>query len=524
MAVKIIMLKLEARLEERRQNFLKSVDQDTIQHKRDQFAVELRRTKRLSKFNSKRVMLSKQAESQVPKILVDYYPQLQNPDLDLRHKLTILYNLITSSASYEVLYKALLEARKVITSGSSLPIVIFAEVGYISVLVNLLECTSDHEIKKEAAWCIANMTSGDHFVTRSLVEYGAVEKLIRLIDPYKQDLLENVVWALANIAGDCQEFRDYVNSHNLIYELVGVFNSDCEVDDGVIKTCAWAIQNCVKNTRGLPDMQLVNQVIHIAKNLIRNYDEETQNIALWILSEITNGESKHIAAAINSGVMSEIMKFLEHSNSEYLIPALRTCGNIVSGDAQQTQTMLNYRLLDYLQNTVDHQEYKVRKETYWTLSNITAGTKSQISYSVSQPIMVSAMKGLHDPNNYVRREASWVYSNITEVGPQATVIQLVHMGILTRLSQAFQVESDAKTFSNLLRLSRGLLKAGSSNEDNFVVKAFCEVGCLDLIESLQLKYNERINQEILGLIEEFYGFEEEQQQPVSSSISQFEFS
>jgi len=60
------------------------------------------------------------------------------------------------------------------------------------------------------------------------------------------------------------------------------------------------------------------------------------------------------------------------------VPCLRTLGNILTGSDELAQRAIESGVLEEFSKLLDHPKRAVRKEICWSISNVTAGNPMQI--------------------------------------------------------------------------------------------------------------------------------------------------
>lgn len=73
--------------------------------------------------------------------------------------------------------------------------------------MNLLQ---DDKVRFEAAWAITNIVSGTSEQTMAAINAGATPPLVQLCVHNSPSVAEQALWAVANIAGESAQMRDYV--------------------------------------------------------------------------------------------------------------------------------------------------------------------------------------------------------------------------------------------------------------------------------------------------------------------------
>lgn len=98
----------------------------------------------------------------------------------------------------------------------------------------------------------------------SVVNKGGIQKIIPLIDSTIQELQEQAIWAIGNLAGDSVKIRDRVIQAKGFEKIMKAFYT--AERPSLLKQCTWAISNFCRS-KPAPEWDLLKPVNKSINNL-----------------------------------------------------------------------------------------------------------------------------------------------------------------------------------------------------------------------------------------------------------------
>jgi len=502
------------RLSQRQKAFKKGVDADDARRKREDAAVQLRKATRDEALMKKRMVNEVPPAGQIPDpmgMAQMHTGMATMPGSNCAVEQIPALSQALMSDDPQAQFNATQQFRKLLSIEQNPPISEVINAGVVPRFVQFLKEINRPDLQFEAAWVLTNIASGNADQTRVVVEHGALPIFVQLLQSPNDDVREQAVWALGNIAGDSPNFRDLVLQSGGLHPVMTVLRESEKTS--MMRNATWTLSNLCRG-KPPPPFEWVSPALGTLANLIYSSDCEVLTDACWALSYLSDGPNERITAVIQAGVCRRLVELLLHTSPLVQTPALRAVGNIVTGDDNQTQVILHSGALPSLLKLLSHAKKAIRKESCWTISNITAGNREQIQEVINNGLLPPVIHLLQTADFDIKKEAAWAISNATSGGSPQQVEYLVEMNCVKPLVDLLAV-SDAKIIGVALEALENILKVGKDKQqelglqDNPFGNKIETADGLPKIEALQEDPNEEVYQKAMKILEKYFPLEDD---------------
>ena len=474
---------------------------EEMRQRRKEVTVEIRKKKRSEQLAKRRNMNESDEEDEE-----DEEPGGE----DIRQKTEELRKALSGNDD-DAKFKATQQCRILLSRRVNPPIAHIVSSGIIPILIDFLQLNDKPNFQYEAAWTLTNICSGDSDHTAAVVNCNGIQSLICTLASPVQNVHEQAVWALSNIAGTNAEMRNKVTDAGCVPPLLALLNDKTPLS--LLRNITWTLANFCRYKDPPARPEVVQMIFPVLSQLINNQDEKTVEDAVWALSYLTDGFDDYIPVLVDSNTviprLGELLAFQKHpkrtDDIDLLTPALRTIGNICSGYADtHTQRVLDFKILPRFHRLLFTGTAEIKKEVTYTISNITAGTKEQIQAVIDENLMPYLFNILLLGDMKTQKEAVWAITNLTNGGTHEQIAFVVQMGMVPPLCDLLSVKDTEMVRAILIGLFNILNAADQFKSAERISLLIEECGGLDKIEELQRHENEHIYETAFNIVDKFF--------------------
>lgn len=161
---------MEIRIEMRKKDFKKTFDDP--RRRREESQVQIRKQSREARFAKRRQQVLDGLDTSPT-------TSEMTTAIDLGKIQSMVGDIMSSDPQQQVF--ATQQFRKLLCIDKNPPIQQVIDAGVVPRLVEFLEDCSRQELQFEAAWALANIASGSHDQTKTVIDHGAIPVLVQLL-------------------------------------------------------------------------------------------------------------------------------------------------------------------------------------------------------------------------------------------------------------------------------------------------------------------------------------------------------
>lgn len=418
-------------------------------------------------------------------------------------------------------HEAIIRLRKLLSIRQGLPIQETIDLNGVPVLIEMAQDSSELHLRLEATWCLANLVSGNSAQTNTMVQKNIIGLFQTILnDPYPQ-IVEQAIWGLGNIIGDCVTFRNKVVKAKVLPQLIRLLKKFKDFPN-VKKNIIWCLSNACRIKPSKEKLEKMEESVDTLIHAFNTSEEvDVKNDCLLGFSEFCRG--KFLKKFTNEVFLANLRTYYQYlytTCANYIeiktdISSIhKIIGNITNGDDFDTNKILDAGFLLDLNKMLHAEDTLCKREICWILSNIGAGTSGQIQAILMEPGLFDNLIGLlSQENKHIQRESLWTICNMTRHCNEDQLKFLISNNILSVFAELIGMDKDVKMIVLVLEALPNMFDRGKDSftdehGNNGLVDLVFDCGLADKIQELQRHPSDHIYEKVIGILEQYFDLEE----------------
>jgi len=382
---------------------------------------------------------------------------------------------------------------------------------FLPFIVQKLGTSTNDDLNYEIAWILTNIAAGTSEQTLAVYRsHGLQQLLAKITTPISLRLVDQILWAVANIIGDGPSMRQAALDLGVIKIIQTiVFNPEVR-EPAIAHNISWMISNILRYSKErIPD-DVLKTVFQILQEMLKNFPDDKSVIfdIIWSFqySLAYPGGNELI---IQHGFHRFIIKHVQSSERKIHKTALKTITSMTNSPDEIIQCLLDCDLIDILADYFLKMPEDQKSEVLLALSNIALCTEAQRRLLTKHHIFSHILNNLPTFSEKIQSEASFIFAHLLQSRNVEFIKELfIEFPMLLEqfLHSIKERHSDPNLITrNLDALANLLDMAEVINVDiSYLVEA---QNVLDSIEELQHHPQPEVYQKAYEIIERYFSDE-----------------
>ena len=436
------MTDFSQRYQLRQQQYMCGLDLKEQLCRKEEFAVELRKERREKQVRLRRALISNLHKDQgevdmsapVPeRELSELYPAL-NSGIPLGSKVELLCYLLGRHETRVETLQGLRLLRQYFSGGMQ-------GVDLMRLYKDLLVHEAlwylhreDLQFQTEASWLLANLLSQCSPACREVLGFTGELRLIELLNSESHDLVENVLFAIGNIAGECCQTCQKLISQGAHDAVVAAVRRHSN-SKPVTKVGSWVLSNLLRYPTDVGRVRTIAEALLLLR---KSSSGSVRKQVLFAIQHIAAMRDEHISLLFSLGLIQPLLPQFTGATSQLALNLAKVFVDASAGENKGNQTLLELGMLDKLHARINDPVELLRSRCIDVLANITGGEKEQVSLVVNHPVMREALRKIGDCSPKVKLAVSRLLSNIARRGTWDHIVALISFGAIAVVKQGLE--------------------------------------------------------------------------------------